>query len=179
MERRCIGRLPSAMNKLKDGTMDKVTRMDQMEWMDVLGPRIQFITPETGVDSDYCIMNAVIGAGVFIPLHSHEDRETFYILSGSAEGYLDGQWHRVVPGGVLDIKGGEKHAWRNNSSEETRLLFVTTMRMKHFFDEIARPVPDVPAPPSPEVLSRMFEVAHRYGYWLATPQENLQIGLAM
>jgi hypothetical protein len=92
---------------------------------------------------------------------------------------LDGQWHRVVPGGVLDIKGGEKHAWRNNSSEETRLLFVTTMRMKHFFDEIARPVPDVPAPPSPEVLSRMFEVAHRYGYWLATPQENLQIGLAM
>ena len=152
---------------------------NEMEWVDVLGPRIRAISSKTVSDSDYCIIDAVIAPGVLIPLHSHDDRETFYILSGAAEGFLDGRWHRLEAGGILDIKGGEKHAWRNISSDDAHLLLVTTMRMKQFFDEIGRPVSHVPAPLTPEALRHLLEVAERYGYWLATPQENLSIGISL
>lgn len=152
---------------------------NEMEWIDVIGPRIRTISSMTAPSSDYCIMDAVIAPGVFIPLHSHDDRETFYILSGAAEGFLDGRWHRLEAGDILDIEGGEKHAWRNASGEDAHLLLITTMRMKQFFDEIGRPVSRTPAPLSPDALGHLLEVAKRYGYWLATPQENVAIGISL
>jgi len=152
---------------------------EDMNWTDVLGPRIQTVSSPTGPESDHCVIRAIMGRGVLIPLHSHDDRETICVLSGTVEVHLDGRWQRVVAGGVLDIKCDARHALRNQSGEDAHVLLITTTKMKRFLDEIGRPVPQVPAPPSPELLGRMQEVAQRYGYWLASPLENLQIGIAM
>lgn len=51
------------------------------EVLDVLGPRLQHLT-KLSDDQDYCLMKGEVGPGVFVPLHSHGDRETFFILSG-------------------------------------------------------------------------------------------------
>ena len=151
---------------------------DKPDWIDVLGPQVQVISSTTASASDYCVIDAIIPPGVIIPLHSHDDRETFYVLSGAAEGFRGGRWHGLEAGGILDIMGGEQHAWRNTSSEDAHLLLVTTMRMKQFFDEIGKPVSEVPAPPSPDALRHLLEVAERFGYRLGTPEENLAIGIS-
>jgi hypothetical protein len=50
--------------------------------IDVLGPRIQFLTPLSGNDENYCLVTGAVPAGVVVPLHSHAERETFYVLGG-------------------------------------------------------------------------------------------------
>ena len=147
------------------------------DFIDVLGPQVRMISSTTASASDYCVIDAIIPPGVIIPLHSHDDRETFYVLSGAAEGFRDGRWHDLEAGGILDIMGGEQHAWRNTSREDAHLLLVTTMRMKQFFDEIGKPVSEVPAPLSPDAMRHLLEVANRFGYRMGTPEENLAIGI--
>jgi hypothetical protein len=75
-----------------------------------------------------------------------------------------------VPGNVL-------HAHRNLSSEPAIDLIVTTARLGRFFEEIGRPVTDSPIPPTPGELARFVETSMKYGYVLATPEENAAVGI--
>lgn len=149
------------------------------EVLDVLGPHIQHLT-ELSNDESYCLMKGVVGPGVFVPLHSHEDRETFFVLSGEIEAWTGEQWTVFRVGETLDIPGNQKHAWRNVSNEPTTLLIASTVKMGKFFNEIGRPVDSVqPGPPEPAALQHFVEVAIAYGYWLGTPVDNAAIGLTM
>ena len=53
---------------------------------EVFGP--QEIRPKNRIltdtlrDDDYCVSIATMPPGVVVPLHSHADRETFFVLSG-------------------------------------------------------------------------------------------------
>jgi hypothetical protein len=55
----------------------------------------------------------------------------------------------------------------------------TKSELYSFFRELARPFdPNQPAAtPAPEAMQQLFEVAEKYGYWLASPAENAAIGL--
>jgi quercetin dioxygenase-like cupin family protein len=57
---------------------------------------------------------------VMVPLHSHADRETFYILSGEMQGYDGdaGAWRTLRAGDVFDVTDGLRHAWHNASDAE-------------------------------------------------------------
>jgi quercetin dioxygenase-like cupin family protein len=56
---------------------------------------------------------------VSIPLHSHGDAYSFYVLSGEAQFLLQGKdglnWQTLRPGDFVQIPGDKKHAWRNVS----------------------------------------------------------------
>ena len=52
----------------------------------VLGPRIQFLTALSENDDDYCLIKGTVPAGVVVPLHSHAERETFYVVGGEIQG---------------------------------------------------------------------------------------------
>jgi len=56
---------------------------------------------------------------------------------------------------------------------------VTKSELYSFFRELARPfAPNQPAAAAtPETMQQLFEVAAKYGYWLASPAENAAIGL--
>jgi mannose-6-phosphate isomerase-like protein (cupin superfamily) len=41
------------------------------------------VTNASRNDDDYCVSIATMPPGVVVPLHSHADHETFYILSGA------------------------------------------------------------------------------------------------
>lgn len=147
--------------------------------LDVMGPQIQLVTDLTE-NKDYSVMKAEVPAGVIVPVHSHDDRETFVVLKGELEAFTADSWKTVRAGDTVDIPGDVKHAWRNSSNETVTLLVVSTVNMGEFFNEIGRPVETVPAgPPTPEALQHFVKVAIAYGYWLGTPEDNASIGIKL
>ena len=124
-------------------------------------------------------MQVEIPTGATVPVHSHPDRETFYVLAGELDGLVGTEWTTLLPGMVLDVKDGVRHALRNASAAPTTLLMVTTMKMGRFFRDVGRP--DAPAllPPTPADLQRFTTIASDYGYWMGTPADNLVVGITL
>jgi quercetin dioxygenase-like cupin family protein len=152
--------------------------------VDVLGTIMQVLVPadhETGVP---CLLRATIPPGVVIPLHSQPDPETFFMISGNAEGLsqtTEGfQWSPLAPGDVFHVPSGAKHALRNHWPEQAVMIAIATVRLGGFFLEVGKPVlPTLrPAnPPTREAVRHFLETAARYGHWIATPEENYQVGI--
>lgn len=120
--------------------------------LDVFGPTIEFLTSPEETDATYCVMKGAIPSGVSVPLHSHPDRESFFLLSGALqvlcqrEGKFE--WRDVRAGEFVDVPTNVKHSWRNISSEPAVQLITTTPNLCRFFQEIGRPIaPGVPLPP--------------------------------
>jgi quercetin dioxygenase-like cupin family protein len=151
--------------------------------LDVLGPTIEFLTSPNDSDAIYCVMIGIIPPGGSVPLHSHADVESFYLLSGSVQVLSEQsdhfQWLDVKPGDFVQVPGNAKHAFRNTSAEPTVQLITTTPKLARFFQEIGRPVkPGVPSsPPTPADTERFLQVAARYQYWNGSPAENAAIGI--
>ena len=149
----------------------------------VLGLHMQFLTVPDQIKDDISIMRAVIPPGAAIPLHSHADPEIFYLLNGSLEIYqaIDGpgKWAAVTPDEIVSIAGGTKHAIRNSSNEPVTVLIVTKQELYLFVREMARPLSSDQriGPPTPEEMRQLFAAANKFGYQMATQEENAAIGL--
>jgi quercetin dioxygenase-like cupin family protein len=141
-----------------------------------LPPANVWLTKISENDADYCVILCSLPAGAIVPMHSHADRETFYVLSGSVEGLRVDRWITLGPGDVLDVADGIKHAWRNSSQAAVSMLCVTTMRMARFLRDIS--VADGVSTRA-EHNQRFLELAQANGYWLASPEENAEVGLAI
>jgi len=141
-------------------------------------PENREVTDTSRNDDDYCVSIATMPPGVVVPLHSHPDRETFYILSGEMQGYDGnaGAWRTLRAGAVFDVTDGVRHAWRNASNAEASVLFVTTNRMARFLRESSKLKVDGTAG---EEARAFGELVQRYGYWCAGPEENAAIGLTV
>jgi quercetin dioxygenase-like cupin family protein len=58
------------------------------------------------------------------PVHTQEWHEVQYVLAGEVEFWLDGEWHRLGPGGVQALPAGTPHTVRIPEGE-ARILLVT------------------------------------------------------
>lgn len=144
-----------------------------------VGPTLTYLTPGSSAPDDFCLMKVEIPPGVTVPVHSHEDRETFYVLAGQLDGLTGTEWTSFPPGMVLDVKNGVRHALRNSSTNTTTLLMVTTKKMGQFFRDVGRPyTPELP-PPTPADLQRFATTADACGYWMGSPADNLAVGIAL
>ena len=151
--------------------------------LDVFGPTIEFLTsPEQG-DGSYCVMMGTVPRGIAVPLHSHPDLESFFLISGGLEvlsergGRLE--WQDVKCSEFVHIPSNAKHAWRNTSSAPSVMLITITPKLGRFFQEIGRPVTvgAFPGPPTPDELQHFARITAKYGYWIATPEENSDVGI--
>jgi quercetin dioxygenase-like cupin family protein len=170
--------------KQKDASMPyvdlKIPEPAADEIFDVLGPRIRFLTALSNHDDDYCLIAGVVPAGVVVPVHSHPERETFYVLEGEIEGLMDKRWATFGAGDVVDVPGGLRHAWRNTSGAPAQMLCVTPMRLGRFFRDIAVPLAlATQGPPTPADLQRMVGLTEAYGYWLGGPADNAAVGISI
>ena len=152
------------------------------EVFDALGPTVEFLTSPMAKDATYCVMKGSIPAGYSVPLHSHPDEESFYILSGSVEAMVQNngnkKWTIMAEGDFVHIAADVRHAWRNNSDEPVQGVIITTPRLGRFFKEIGRPVAQGEhLEPTPGQLQNFMKVAARYNHWLASPDENASIGI--
>ena len=118
----------------------------------------------------------MVPPGAIVPLHSHADPETFLPIAGELEALVDEDgrfaWVRVGPGDVFHVPGDAKHAFRNPAGEPAVMTIVSTARIGRFFREVGT-APDA-GPPPPEHFAA---TSARYGYWNATLEENLAVGL--
>jgi hypothetical protein len=73
---------------------------------------------------------------------------------------------------VFHVPAGAKHAFRNHWCEPAILLVTTTARQGRFFLEVGR------IPPRSTAKRQQFaEIAARYNHWLASAEENYQVGI--
>jgi quercetin dioxygenase-like cupin family protein len=136
-------------------------------------PLNEYLT-EVSDDVDYCLMRCTLPKGTVVPMHSHADRETFYVISGKLDAFREDHWETLEPGTIFDVQGGTKHAWRNSSKRDALVICVTTPTMARFLQAISVSA----AGSSPEDHARRFlELVQAHGYWLASPEENAAIGL--
>ena len=158
--------------------------VDSCASLDIMGVEIRYLTEPSAEANLPCIMRGVIPPGVVVPLHKHDDPETFLQLSGEMEGLSmsdEGfEWICIRPGDIFHIPGGARHALRNLSRVPSIAFLTTTSRMGRFFREIGAPAgTGRSGPPTEETIRRFLETAARYGYWNATPDENARIGISL
>jgi quercetin dioxygenase-like cupin family protein len=159
--------------RLVEGTSQQV-------W-DVLGPRVEYLIAPDDPGAQFCVMRGVVPPGVAVPLHSHEDPEDFYILCGTQQVLIkddDGlQWRDAHAGDYVHVPGGTPHAHRNVSDAPAIEIVITTASMGRFFQEIGRPIIGPTLPPTPDELAEFMAAAARYGYTLATAEDNAAVGI--
>jgi quercetin dioxygenase-like cupin family protein len=137
------------------------------------------------VGDGICLIRGTLPPAVAVPLHSHSDVELFYVLEGSMEIFQskDGAsgWATVGVGAVVAVPANVKHALRNNSSVPAVAVVVTTSKLYKFFREVSKPFDPNhrPAPPTPEEIKTFLGIVARYGYWVASPEENAAIGIGL
>src|ERR1700733_1314365 len=72
--------------------------------VDVFGPTVEFISGPDDPGADFWVMRGVVPPGVTVPLHSHDDAEDFFILSGTQQVLSESesglQWYDVSGGGL-------------------------------------------------------------------------------
>jgi quercetin dioxygenase-like cupin family protein len=153
--------------------------------LDVLGPTVEFLTSPSEQGAVYCVIRGTIPPGVSVPLHSHSDAESFFVVSGAAEILTQRgdrlEWLKVKAGDFVHIPGGAKHAHRNTSNEPVVELITTTPRLGQFFQEIGRPITSgtPTTPPTRDELRRFEQLAAQYHDWLGSPAENAAVGIVL
>jgi quercetin dioxygenase-like cupin family protein len=153
------------------------------EVLEVFGPTVDFLTSPRDTSAEFCVIKGTIPPGVSVPLHSHADTEDFVIISGEVEGLrVEGESHDWIEGKAGDffhVPSSVRHAWRNVSRAPTVVLIITTKKLGRFFQEIGRATAEAAGRVTLEDLARFAAVSARYGYWNATPEENLRVGIQL
>jgi mannose-6-phosphate isomerase-like protein (cupin superfamily) len=166
---------------VREAAFASVICTDDSDVLDLFGATVQFLTDECEEETAPCLLRGTIPPGVSVPMHSHADYETFYVLSGEVQVLTEhngqSRWLPAKTGDVIQIPGGAVHAFRNQSKRPVEQLFVTTMRLGRFFREIGRPMSAAGTAPHPEELQNFITTSAHYGYWLATPEENAAVGI--
>ena len=163
-----------------------LVRRANLDAVDVLGPLIEYVT-EPAEDDGPCLMIGTIPPGVAVPLHSHDDPETFIPISGQVLGLAyrsddDFEWVAVQPGDIFHVPSGAKHGFKNTTQESAVMYIASTGRIGRFFREVGdrMTAPDSrTAPPSPEAIQRFLTIAQRYGYWNGTADDNARVGITL
>ena len=145
----------------------------------VLGVYIEFLLAPDDASKQQAVLRCEMPGGTVVPLHSHQDMELFYLLSGSMEVYQEGQgWKLVRAGEVIAVAGNVKHALRNSSTEGAVSIAITDAQLYHFFRELSV-VAGQPIPGPVEQIQKLVGTAARYEYWLGSPEENAEIGVVL
>jgi uncharacterized cupin superfamily protein len=127
---------------------------------------------------DYCVFTAELPAGMIVPLHSHADRETFYVLAGEMSFYNGTSWQLLKKGASIDVLNNARHAWHNTSQSTASLLVVTTVRVGKFLQRISDSIETtLDTQDASKQKEHFFKLVEEHGYWLGSPEDNKDIGL--
>jgi quercetin dioxygenase-like cupin family protein len=153
--------------------------------LDIFGPTVQFLTSPEEAGEAFCVLIGVIPKGGFIPIHSHEGIECLFMLSGQQEVVVEEEgelrWIVCNAGEFIQVPSGVKHGVLNRSTKPASSLIVTTAKLGRFYKEIGRPIDPEGRQqmPTADELQHLMNAAKRYGYWMATSEENAAVGISL
>jgi len=120
-----------------------------------------------------------------VPIHQHPSVEACFVISGNVEVLSEAggvtHWIPAGPGDFIEIPSNAKHAFKNRSEDPVVQLITINSKLGRFFQEIGRPITPGARlnPPSPEEVQRIVKTCERYGYYVATPEENASAGISL
>jgi quercetin dioxygenase-like cupin family protein len=118
-------------------------------------------------DSALTLFEELSQRGKVTPLHLHPNAdETFYVINGEIQVYVDGTERTVGPGGVASVPRGIAHAVMVTSETALILTIVTPgcKALEMFFREVGEPATQRTLPPSmPLPLDKIRAAAARHG----------------
>ena len=107
--------------------------------------------------------------GESVPLHRHDDVESFYVLEGELTVFLGGVGRRLGAGSFAHVPAGAVHGFRIES-ETARYLILTTPRHGDFYRAITVPAQADGRPPEEPIRSEQIKQASReYGVEFVGP----------
>lgn len=77
--------------------------------------------------------------GTFVPPHIHPTQDEFiYVLEGTFDLYLDGQWLKAGVGDLVCMPKGKPHAYYNRTDKPNRAIFWVSpgRKLKELFDQL-------------------------------------------
>lgn len=95
------------------------------------GRRGRVMYGENGkVNGEYfCQGYSVVHPGGGIPIHHHETIETYTILSGTGEMYVEGETQPLKAGDSVYIERNQPHGLKNTGDTEMHLMYVYAPKM--------------------------------------------------
>lgn len=117
---------------------------------------------ETG--GAFALVEETVRAGLEPPPHVHtREDEAFYLIDGDVEFQVGERTLRATPGTFVFLPRGVPHAFRVLTPTARLLVLLTPGGFERFFQEMARPLTDDPAPPTPDEFGRLLATAPTYG----------------
>jgi quercetin dioxygenase-like cupin family protein len=118
------------------------------------------------------VCECVVPAGVAVPLHTHPQWETFYLLEGMIEfGRMgeDGELGTVLArtGDLVSIDGSAAHSFRNPGPASARLLVVGESGLESFYFAAGQDAP--PGLPSEDEIDRVVRIMLAHGQHVLGP----------
>ncbi|MCR9136704.1 MAG: cupin domain-containing protein [Alphaproteobacteria bacterium] len=131
---------------------------------------------ETGDRYTMVEIKTAPGAGAPPNHHAGED-ESFFVLEGQFEFFIDGQTINAGAGDFVKIPDGAVHAFTCTGDHPGRLIGVNAPGQMHdmFFTQAGEAMPDgttdVPAPDGPPDIPAIMDVASRAGMTIVVPEQ--------
>jgi quercetin dioxygenase-like cupin family protein len=111
----------------------------ELRWMG--DTATNFLATGSLTNGAFALVDERAMGGESVPLHKHDDVESFYVLEGEITFYLDGRLGtRSMAGTFVHIPGGTIHGFRIESTE-ARYLILTTAHHGEFYRAITLPEP--------------------------------------
>lgn len=164
-------------------TQTRIISSSSEPLFNVFGPLLRFLVTPAQTSDAFALMQSIVPPDVAIPLHSHADPEVLFVLEGELEVLQhegnSSRWLTAQSGETICIPGDVKHALRNSSPAAVVLLLISSPNIYHFFRELGKPfqADERSGPPTPQEMQRLLELAAKYNYWMASPEENAAVGL--
>lgn len=113
------------------------------EQLVVLTTLITFLIPGKDSNGAHAVWQEDVPPLVGPPPHSHTDEETFYVLSGSFEFFLNDITKPIfaTQGDIVKVPGNAVHTYKNSGNTAGKLLTIATPgKLEDFFKAVGKPV---------------------------------------
>ena len=124
--------------------------------------RVLIDSEETGGAYELFELEGPEGSGP--PPHAHPWEETYLVVEGEADLYLEGTKSRVTPGCFVRIPAGDTHGYRIRSKSAKFVVLTSPGGASRFFTEL-----DAETAGSCEDMDKIAAVALRHGFTLPPP----------
>ena len=131
---------------------------------------------ETGDRYTVVEIKTAPGAGAPPNHHAGED-ESFFVLDGKFEFFVDGKTIGAKSGDFVKVPEGAVHAFKCTGTQPGRLLCVNSPGLMHdaFFTQAGEAMPngttDIPKPDGPPDIPMIMAVAESVGMTILKPDE--------